>query len=398
MYKLRHILFFSSIAIAISFILFLSIFQSSFGIFQYLLAVTVLAALVLQAYLYKGTMQELESQSSKVEELEQLTEDMHAYSCEDYCRDFMSKLVPAWEKQVDLANYQSTEAVSELTNKFSVIYDELQVAMNAAKVTSGDDSENGGLAEVLRNSEQELRQLIDFLSLSILEQQKLVNEISELSSITDELREMGDEVAGIASQTNLLALNAAIEAARAGEHGRGFAVVADEVRTLSTRSGETGARITKRIEQVNDLLRGALQSADEFAEKGKNTTEQSEQMIESVLLTFKSFSEKLFETTGVLMTESDTVRNEVEQVLVSLQFQDRVRQILEHVSSDMKKLCVVLQQQKDHLEKGIDVDPIDIDKWLAEIEESFTTLEQVAVHQDGQVRDQSPGESEITFF
>ncbi|WP_410483333.1 methyl-accepting chemotaxis protein [Teredinibacter sp. KSP-S5-2] len=270
--------------------------------------------------------------------------------------------------------------------------------MNAAKVTSGDDSENGGLAEVLRNSEQELRQLIDFLSLSILEQQKLVNEISELSSITDELREMGDEVAGIASQTNLLALNAAIEAARAGEHGRGFAVVADEVRTLSTRSGETGARITKRIEQVNDLLRGALQSADEFAEKGKNTTEQSEQMIESVLLTFKSFSEKLFETTGVLMTESDTVRNEVEQVLVSLQFQDRVRQILEHVSSDMKKLCVVLQQQKDHLEKGIDVDPIDIDKWLAEIEESFTTLEQVAVHQDGQVRDQSPGESEITFF
>lgn len=397
MYKPRHIFFFSSAAIAIIFLVVLCVFQSSFSFFQYFLAVTVLAALVWQAYLYKGLIQVLESQASKIKELEQLTEDMHAYSCEDYCRDFMSKLVPAWEKQVDLANYQSTEAVSELANKFSVIYDELQVAMNAAKVTSGDD-ENGGLAEVLHSSEKELRQLIDFLSISISEQQKLVNEISQLSSITDELREMGDEVAGIASQTNLLALNAAIEAARAGEHGRGFAVVADEVRTLSTRSGETGARITKRIEQVNELLTGALQSADEFTEKGKNTTEQSEKMIESVLLTFKSFSERLFETTGVLMTESDTVRHEVEQVLVSLQFQDRVRQILEHVSSDMKKLCVVLQQQKDHLEKGVDIDPIDIDQWLAEIEESFTTLEQVAVHQDSHVRDQSPSESEITFF
>ncbi|MGN0596548.1 MAG: methyl-accepting chemotaxis protein [Ruminiclostridium sp.] len=110
-----------------------------------------------------------------------------------------------------------------------------------------------------------------------------VNNISEaVSRITDDIkgyeRILGD-ISSIAFQTNILALNASIEASRAGESGKGFAVVADEVRELSVKSDETVKRAeeyTKRIEQnisaINDSTSGILANATETAEGAKTTT------------------------------------------------------------------------------------------------------------------------------
>ncbi len=94
--------------------------------------------------------------------------------------------------------------------------------------------------------------------------------VSQLDTDTQNIGGILDVIRGIADQTNLLALNAAIEAARAGEQGRGFAVVADEVRTLAQKSQESTEEIQRMIEQVQEGAANAVQamkSGQELAEK-----------------------------------------------------------------------------------------------------------------------------------
>ncbi|WP_234911944.1 methyl-accepting chemotaxis protein, partial [Vibrio anguillarum] len=101
--------------------------------------------------------------------------------------------------------------------------------------------------------------------------------IRVLSENSNNMTQMLDEIKGIAEQTNLLALNAAIEAARAGEQGRGFAVVADEVRSLAGRSQESASE----IEQMLDNLQTKAQSAVDYIELNTSDMRETKTVIET---------------------------------------------------------------------------------------------------------------------
>jgi methyl-accepting chemotaxis protein len=142
-------------------------------------------------------------------------------------------------------------------------------------------------------------------------------------------------VESIAFQTNMLALNAAIEAAHAGTAGQGFAVVAHEVRNLSTAARDTGKRITQKVGAVSDALVQIGASSERLSERDQKAVKASEERIQSVLGRFAENAARLEHVAEESRTQSAQIKGEIGEALVQLQFQDRVGQILAQVVSTM---------------------------------------------------------------
>lgn len=207
------------------------------------------------------------------------------------------------------ATASSAAAITEISHSIDDISSRIVSARDAA-TRACDYSKSGGNA--LESARREVSAVANLA-------RETEMRVSQLGTLMHNVTAMSQIISDIAGQTNLLALNAAIEAARAGEHGRGFAVVADEVRALAVRSQGSASEIAANIGRVQESMQQVLVSMS-------NVVEKTDKSLQGVFSTDESLK--------AILTTTDDVFGLIDEIAVAAGQQSiAAREISKHIET-----------------------------------------------------------------
>jgi methyl-accepting chemotaxis protein len=311
---------------------------------------------------------------------------------------FGDEVAPVWSRHIESSREQMDTAIAGLSERFAGIVDSLDSAVHTASLEAATlEDGDKGLVAVFNRAERDLGAVIASQNAAVAGMQAMLEKVEGLDRFTRELQGMAHDVAKIAQQSNLLSLNAAIEAARAGDLGRGFAVVAKEFRMLSNLSGDTGRNIAAKVGVISAAIADASSLVRESVEQRDGRIHATTQTISSVLGDFRAVTDTLQRSSGLLKDESMSIQNEIGQALVQLQFQDRVSQIMGHVKSNIEQLPIYLQTHHDqYVQSGV-LEPLDPEVLLGALKKTYVMADQHAIH-SGATVGQASSDNEIRFF
>jgi methyl-accepting chemotaxis protein len=233
------------------------------------------------------------------------------------------------------------DAFSQLTTSFHGMNELTDRQRDTALGVSGalvGEGTTKQFDEFVANTSQVMQRIVDNVVLNGKLGVELAEMTDGIAQHTRTVQGILSEIGSIAKQTNLLALNAAIEAARAGEAGRGFAVVADEVRDLSGRTTQFSQQINKVIQRMQEAVHQTEVAIQRLAGQDMTFALDSKLSVEQIIRTMEDQARARNEAISDLARGSGEVSAVVNKAITALQFQDMTAQLLSHILQRMETL------------------------------------------------------------
>ncbi|MCD7100234.1 methyl-accepting chemotaxis protein [Stenotrophomonas sp. MMGLT7] len=260
-------------------------------------------------------------------------------------RNFVGNEIDGSRGEIERARELIRQAVAGLGGSFDAMSRKSrQQGQAVARIVdrAGDDGHAGvDVARFAQHASQRMEQLVEALEQVSGQSSTTVHHIDEMAQHLDGIFALLEDVKSIADQTNLLALNAAIEAARAGEAGRGFAVVADEVRNLSERSTTFNEQIRKLAHSSKDAIAKVRETVTQMASRDMDRSREARNEAATMLDNVAAINASLGEGMREISECGRAIDGSVAEAVRALQFEDIATQALGGAHSHLDRLTAI---------------------------------------------------------
>jgi len=249
------------------------------------------------------------------------------------------------DRTVDMIRQASGTLLTSFNNMNTQVLAQRDFALKIANTLRGsdtDESNNVHFTEFILDNSKTLDSFVDNTVNTSKIAMGLVESMETINTQVNAVQGILGEIESISKQTNLLALNAAIEAARAGEAGRGFAVVADEVRNLSMRTTQFSDEIRRHMDLVHGSMNQAHDAIHTVASMDMNFALQSKQRVQDTMLRLERMNLEMGKAVQHIDTLAASVGQEVNAAVQALQFQDLTSQLVGHTRQRLETIREII--------------------------------------------------------